>query len=106
MLCDATANFYPWMHAWLCKNYASEPEKAEKVQRFLSVAENVVMYKYPMSAKHYLRTGAPGLGIHHTCRTMDAVFNEEELLKLTELHGLMLDVCADVGIEPTPVTEG
>ena len=46
-----SANFYPWMHAWLCANWDKEPEKATKVQRFLTVAEMVVKTKYPASAK-------------------------------------------------------
>ena len=46
-----SANFYPWMHAWLCANFDKEPEKAVKVQRFLTVAEALVKTKYPASAK-------------------------------------------------------
>jgi hypothetical protein len=37
-----SGNFYPWVHAWLCANWESEPEKAVKVQRFLTVAEALV----------------------------------------------------------------
>ena len=37
------ANFYPQLVAWLCAN-TSHP-RASSVQDFLSVAENVVMYK-------------------------------------------------------------
>ena len=32
-----SANFYPWVHAWLIENWEKEPEKAIKVQRFLTV---------------------------------------------------------------------
>lgn len=51
-----SANFYPWVHAWLCANWEKQPEAAIKVQRFLTVAEMVVKTMYPNSAKVYLGT--------------------------------------------------
>eukprot|EP00658_Telonema_sp_P-2_P057946 TRINITY_DN46361_c0_g1_i2.p2 TRINITY_DN46361_c0_g1~~TRINITY_DN46361_c0_g1_i2.p2 ORF type:complete len:284 (-),score=70.86 TRINITY_DN46361_c0_g1_i2:422-1273(-) len=41
-----SANFYPWLHVFLCNEPCDSP-RAEKVQRFLSVFENVVTMVYP-----------------------------------------------------------
>ena len=46
------ANFYPQFLSWLCANVGHP--KAPALQQFLSIAENVVMYKYPSSAKAFL----------------------------------------------------
>lgn len=79
-----SANFYPWMHAWLCNNWSTAPEAAEHLQHFLSVSENVVDHKYPVSAKLFLHRGySKWAGVH--CRCSDATFNVEETLKLDHL---------------------
>ena len=46
------ANFYPQLVAWLVEN--SDHPRATALQQYLAVAENVVMYKYPQSAKAFL----------------------------------------------------
>lgn len=100
-----SANFYPWLHVWLVRHAKEQPERAEALQRFLSVAEMAVKSKYPSSAKLYLRLnhglplshgkraggGAPGAG-------GGAAWVEEELTRLRFLYDLARDAAAAAGI--------
>lgn len=95
-----SANFYPWVHAWLCANWEKQPEAAVKVQRFLTVAEMVVKTKYPNSAKVYLGTEYPEFQIAPHCRVGEWSPNSEDLEKLHQLKLMMEDVCAEYGITP------
>lgn len=57
-----SANCYPWVHVWLMQNYATKAQLAERVQRFLTVAEAQVKTKYPQSAKvGWKRKGGGGV---------------------------------------------
>mmetsp|Transcript_27508 Transcript_27508/g.72303 ORF Transcript_27508/g.72303 Transcript_27508/m.72303 type:complete len:352 (+) Transcript_27508:99-1154(+) len=95
-----SANFYPWMHGWLCANWAKAPEQARKVQRFLTVAEATVKTKYPASAKVYLRQAYPHFDISPFTRVKDFAFLPEDMMKLRELQLMMEDVCKEIGISP------
>ncbi len=69
------ANFHPELYSWLCKNYKTEPEKAEKVQAFLAFASLAECQMYPVNAKYHL--GLCGLDIGYNCRVKDAsLFSE------------------------------
>ncbi|XP_065840544.1 4-hydroxy-tetrahydrodipicolinate synthase-like isoform X2 [Oscarella lobularis] len=93
-----SANFYPWMHTWLCKNWKSEPEKAKSVQQFLAIAETTLMQNYPMSAKVYLHQ-LYGFPIKEVCRTGSYTFEDHKIQWLEHMKGLMESVCKDVGID-------
>jgi len=95
-----SANFYPWVHAWLCANWEKQPEAATKVQRFLTVAEMVVKSSYPNSAKVYLGTEYPEFDIAPKCRVKDWAPVPEEYEKLHQLKLMMEDVCTEYGITP------
>lgn len=99
-----SANFYPWVHAWLIENWEKEPEKAAKVSRFLTVAEMVVKSQYPGSAKTYLGTEYPGFAIEPHCRVKDFNFVPEDYEKLHELRMMMEDVCQEIGVVPVVPT--
>eukprot|EP00937_MAST-01D_sp_MAST-1D-sp2_P001319 g1319.t1 len=89
-----SANFYPWLHVRLCDGSLSDAD-AERVQRFLSVAEQVVVDGYPKCAKAYLAQHA-GFGIQLTCRKagMAAVaFNEVQQRHLRHMQELVEDLC-------------
>ena len=49
------ANFHPEMYAWLCDNYASQPDLAQRVQNFLGLASCIEGHMYPVCAKKYLK---------------------------------------------------
>lgn len=80
------ANFYTDLYAWLCRGFAERPEEAARLQRFLSVGDRVVSYKYPRSAKRFLGLG--GLRLGERCRTECATLMEEDLLTLRHLWEL------------------
>lgn len=90
------ANFYPQLISYLCAN--PHTKEAIELQKFMAVAENVVMYKYPRSAKVFLNM-FEGLTVSDTCRNGCAELNEEETLKLESLHSLALDWCDKVGVK-------
>lgn len=54
------ANFHPDLYARLCENYDKEPEKAQKVQNFLSLAAFTECLAYPQTAKYHMnKVGVP-----------------------------------------------
>lgn len=72
------ANFHPELYVWLCANYAKEPEKAELLQAFLTMASQVEKQLYPVNAKAYLK--GEGLAI----TTMTRVKNPMQMSPLFE----------------------
>lgn len=63
------ANFHPELYAWLCANWRQEPEKAEKLQHFLTLCALIERQCYPVNAKVHL--GAAGLPVAAVCRVRD-----------------------------------
>ena len=75
------ANFYPELFVHLCSTFADQPEAADDLQRFLTVADLAISRRYPATAKRYL--GMLGLPIGITCRTpvpAPAPIDDEELM--------------------------
>jgi len=60
------ANFYPELFVRLCAAFADHPDEAERLQRFLTLADGTIRHRYPASAKRWL--GMLGLPIGETCR--------------------------------------
>jgi len=77
------ANFMPELYVWLCANHAKQRDLAGRLQRFLSIADAVVRFKYPASAKYFL-TEAGILASPH-CRLENPEMTEEDLLILRDL---------------------
>ncbi len=77
-------NFHPEIYSWLCKNYNTEPEKAEQVQAFLGFASLTECQMYPVNAKYHL--GLCGVDIGYNCRSKDASLftdaNKKEIKQL------------------------
>lgn len=54
------ANFHPDLYAWLCENYDKEPEKAQQIQNFISLAAFTEVLAYPQTAKYHMnKVGVP-----------------------------------------------
>lgn len=64
--CGVMCNFHPDLYAWLCENYEAEPEKAEKLQAFLSLSAFTEGLAYPVTAKYHLKDIA-GLPLSDLC---------------------------------------
>ncbi len=53
-------NFHPDLYAWVCDNYEKEPEKAERVQGFLTLTAFLEALAYPQTAKYHMnKAGVP-----------------------------------------------
>ena len=53
-------NFHPDIYAWMCENYDKEPEKAKKVQSFITLYAFLEVLAYPQTAKYHMNTvGVP-----------------------------------------------
>ena len=53
-------NFHPDLYAWVCENYEKEPEKAERVQGFLTLTAFLEVLAYPQTAKYHMNhVGVP-----------------------------------------------
>jgi len=71
------ANFCPALFVWLCEHFKEQPQLAERLQRFLSIAGALKGNKYPASAKQFLALS--GMDIHTTCRVRDVTFGVDEI---------------------------
>lgn len=89
------ANYFPELYVWLCREFERQPEAALRLQRFLGVADRLVSYKYPRSAKVFL--GMRGLRLGPTCRVGNPEFIEEELLTLEQLRDYALELAGNLG---------
>lgn len=91
------ANYHPELYSWLCKNYEAQPEKAQKLANFLSMASTIELQQYPVNAKYHLKK--LGMDVTINCRTrdcstfsesnrkeIDAMFETEKIVK--ELMGI------------------
>ena len=87
-------NFHPELYSWLCKNYKTEPEKAEKVQAFLAFASLAECQMYPVNAKYHL--GLCGLDIGYNCRVKDASLftdaNKKEIDQMFMVENMFKDM--------------
>lgn len=57
------ANVYPELLVWLCHNWESQPQKAERLQRQLTLLDLAVSAKYPTSAKRLLQMRGVPIGL-------------------------------------------
>lgn len=97
-----SANFYPWLHARLCARSPHPKltkEQMIKVQRFLSVAERVVVDNYPACSKVYLAQ-YDGFKIQPRCRKGEFHFNKVQHLHLRHMKEMMEDLCKELKIAP------
>ncbi len=83
--CGIGANYMPELYTWLCNNYASEPELAARLHRFLeSTVEITEDSTYPATAKHYLRE--QGFAIGGFCRKVPSGPTADSRTRLAEMR--------------------
>lgn len=90
------ANYYPELFVRLCATFATEPDAAVGLQRFLTLADMTVRH-YPASAKRYV--AGLGLPVGPTCRTPVSVpgDNEDEALAFAALTEVVSRIKAGQG---------
>mgnify|MGYP006292175639 FL=1 len=81
------ANFYPELYVRLCADFEDNPQAAESLQAFLSVANMATRHKYPLSAKKFL--ALRGLPIQSFCRVIRDSFTDREETTLVHLLHLV-----------------
>ena len=88
------ANFHPELYVWLCRNWRTEPVRAERLQRFLGLASAVEGPHYPRNAKAYLRLAGLPLGTktRREARELDA--GDEVLMR--QLFELSMEHAAEL----------
>ncbi len=88
------ANFYPELFVRLCAAFADRPDEAERLQRFLTLADGTIRHRYPASAKRWL--GMLGLSIGETCRVSVPAPrpDDDERLVLENLRAAVLGLKA------------
>lgn len=92
------ANFHPEIYSWLCKNYASQPEKAQVVQNFLGLASMAECQQYPVNAKYHLSLCDVDMG--YTSRARDAAqFKPNHKMEIEQLFGSANHLKAELGIK-------
>lgn len=83
------ANVTPRLYDWLVRNYQNEPDRAERLQRFLSVADAAMVSRcYPVSAKYFLTLEGVTMSLHTRLPTR---FPPDEPMKRTVEHLRMLN---------------
>lgn len=81
------ANFHPELYVWLLKNWQKNPEKAERLSNFISLASLIERQVYPVNAKYNLNLQGVKMSLH--CRTRDAsVFNATNRLEIEQLKAI------------------
>jgi len=88
------ANFYPELFVRLCADFAGQPDEAERLQRFLTLADGTIRHRYPASAKRWL--GMLGLPIGETCRVSVPAPrpDDDEMLMLENLREAVAKIAA------------
>ena len=67
--CGIMCNFHPALYVWLCENFEKDPERVEKLQRFLTLSgftENGL--PYPLTAKYHM--GLVGIPTENYARNL------------------------------------
>lgn len=88
-------NCYPELFVRLCAEFAERPDAAERLQRFLTLADPTVRSRYPAFAKRYL--GLLGLPVRSACRVPVAAArpDDDEALLLRNLSVAVAAARAD-----------
>jgi 4-hydroxy-tetrahydrodipicolinate synthase len=95
------ANFHPELYVWLYENWSGEPEKAERLSNYLSVAGLSEFLSYPVCAKDF----QVSIGNFATslCRSREpgSYFSSHEQSTMRQMVALGEDVLRSIGIVKT-----
>ncbi|MCQ2396426.1 MAG: dihydrodipicolinate synthase family protein [Lentisphaeria bacterium] len=84
-----SANFYPEILAELTETFQTQPERAQKIQDFLTLVQRHVDYKYPNSAKKFL--SMRGVAIEAYTRMGWNTLNADDLETLSVFDSALQD---------------
>lgn len=93
------ANFHPELYVWLTGNWQTEPERAQRLQDFLTVCSLVERQCYPVNAKAHLQ--ASGLPITLHTRSKDhRQITAQFLSEVAQMDRLARRIVEELGIAP------
>lgn len=98
-LSPVSANFYPEILAWVCRN-ADDPRKKEDVdwiQQEIAQTEPLISKGYPVSSKYFLKKR--GLPIEPLCRSNNRALSAGQQDVLDQVYARFLGWCDRLGIE-------
>ena len=84
-----SANFYPEILAELTDTFQTQPERAQKIQDFLTLVQRHVDFKYPISAKTFL--AMRGVAIETYSRASLITLNADDLEALSVFDRALQD---------------
>ncbi len=102
-LSPVSANFYPEILAWICRN-ADNPGKKEDVdwiQQEVARTEPLISKGYPVSSKYFLKKR--GLPVEPVCRSNKRVLTGEQQDVLDQVYTRFSGWCERLGIKPVAV---
>ena len=79
-----SANFYPGLLAELCRCFRDDPERARELQQFFNLVQRHVEFKYPRSAKLFLRECVVPLSSF--CRVACEELDRDQMVQLRAFH--------------------
>ena len=79
-----SANFYPGLLAELCRCFRDDPERARELQQFFNLVQRHVEFKYPRSAKLFLREC--GVPLSSFCRVACEELDRDQMVQLRAFH--------------------
>lgn len=91
------ANFYPDILVWLYENYRSSPEKADRLQKFLSVLSGVERGFYPVNCKYHMNL--VGVPMETITRNRNHLYlSELDKLEMRDLKAVEDEIAISLGI--------
>lgn len=91
------ANFYPDILVWLYENYRSSPEKADRLQKFLSVLSGVERGFYPVNCKYHMNL--VGVPMETITRSRNHLYlSELDKLEMRDLKAVEDEIAISLGI--------
>lgn len=90
------ANFYPALYVWLCREFESQPVKAEHLQELITMCSFASM-SYPVTAKYYLSQNGIPMSLHTRTRNADEL-NSYQKMVVDQMGKLTDRVCQSLDI--------
>lgn len=80
-------NFHPALYGWLCRNWQQQPQEAERLQGFATVASLIELQLYPTNAKYHMRLDGVPIGFATRARDV-SLFDALKKREVEHLYGM------------------
>lgn len=95
--CGVMLNMHPRLYRYLSDHYVTQPEKARRLQNFLTTASLIERQQYPANAKYHMQLNGLSLELYSRTNAEDlsSLFKRE----VDHLYGLTEEVNKQLGID-------